>query len=273
MVKLYRKEVSVLPTTYAHYRFGRDVLAQLPTETQALINRHRDLFDFGVHGPDLLFYYKPLIRNHVNRTGYRDHERTGRDFFTEAAGNANAAPDREAALSYLYGVLCHFALDRCCHPYVAEKEREGVSHSTIEASFDRYLLLRDGLDPVTHKVTAHLHPSRKSAGVIALFYPFLTVEEVFQAENHMLLFLNALIAKGPKRRALLRAMHLADKAQLGDLFIPYDQVPACADSDRALYGHYREALELAEVLFRELEGVLEGTGDFGPGFDHTFGAK
>ena len=241
MVKLFRKEVSILPTTYAHYRFGRDVLAKLPPETQALISRHQDLFDFGVHGPDLLFYYKPLIRNHVNRTGYRDHERTGRDFFTEAAGNANAARDREAALSYLYGVLCHFALDRCCHPYVAEKELQGVSHSTIESSFDRYLLIRDGLDPVTHKVTAHLHPSRKSAGVIALFYPFLTVEEVFQAENHMLLFLNALIAKGPKRRALLRAMNLA-------------------------------ALELSGELFYELNAVLNGTGDFGPGFDHTFGA-
>ena len=208
----------------------------------------------------------------MNRTGYRDHERTGRDFFTEAAGNANAARDREAALSYLYGVLCHFALDRCCHPYVAEKELQGVSHSTIESSFDRYLLIRDGLDPVTHKVTAHLHPSRKSAGVIALFYPFLTVEEVFQAENHMLLFLNALIAKGPKRRALLRAMNLADKAHLSDLFIPYEQVSECTDSDRALYGHYQEALELSGELFHELNAVLNGTGDFGPGFDHTFGA-
>ena len=155
---------------------------------------------------------------------------------------------------------------------MAEKELQGVSHSTIESSFDRYLLIRDGLDPVTHKVTAHLHPSRKSAGVIALFYPFLTVEEVFQAENHMLLFLNALIAKGPKRRALLRAMNLADKAHLSDLFIPYEQVSECTDSDRALYSHYQEALELSGELFYELNAVLNGTGDFGPGFDHTFGA-
>ena len=272
MVKLLGKEVRSLPTTYAHYRFGKDVLERLPSETQELISRNRDLYDFGVHGPDLLFYYKPLSKNHVTRTGYRDHERTGRDFFTEASANALAAPDREAALSYLYGVLCHFALDRCCHPYVAEKELEGVSHSTIEASFDRYLLLRDGLDPVTSKVTAHLHPSRKSAGVIALFYPFLTVEEVFQAENQMLLFLNALIAKGPKRSLLLRTMRLAGKSSLGNLFIPYEQVPECTDSDRILYNHYKEALVLSDDLFREMDGVLYGSGDFGPGYDHTFGA-
>ena len=140
-----------MPTTYAHYRFGRDVLAQLSPDTQALISRNRELFDFGVHGPDLLFYYKPIGKNHVNETGYRNHRRTGRDFFTEAAAHAAAAPDKDAARSYLYGVLCHFALDRCCHPYVAVKEHDGVSHSTIEASFDRYLMLKDGLDPVMRR--------------------------------------------------------------------------------------------------------------------------
>ena len=153
------------------------------------------------------------------------------------------------------------------------KEHDGVSHSTIEASFDRYLMLKDGLDPVTHKVTAHLRPSRKSAGVIARFYPFLTVEEVFQAEKQMLLFLNALIAKGPKRQVLVQAMRMAGKPHLEDLFIPYAQVPGCVDSDEILFRHYEEALEMVKTLFAELEAVLSGTGDFGPYFDHTFGEE
>lgn len=260
-----------MPTTYAHYRFGCDVLKCLPEPAQALIAKHRALFDFGVHGPDLLFYYKPLGKNAVNQVGYRSHERTGRDFFTQAAEAVKKAPQPEAARAYLYGVLCHFTLDRECHPYVGQKEQTGVSHSAIEASFDRYLMEKDGLEPVTHRVTRHLHPSRDSAAVITPFYPPLTEKQVYQAEKSMRFFLNLLIAPGLKRKLLLGGMGLAGKASLGDMFVPLAQNPQCVDSDERLFAHYQDALELARTLFAELEDYLNGTGEFGPGYDHTFG--
>lgn len=260
-----------MPTTYAHYRFGCDVLAELPEPIQTVIQRHRSLFDFGVHGPDLLFYYKPLGKNSVNRIGYQSHERTGRDFFTQAADAAGQSPQKEAALAYLYGVLCHFTLDRECHPYVGEKEKTGASHSEIEASFDRYLMLKDGLEPVTHRVTKHLLPSRESARVIAPFYPPLTEAEVYQAEKSMVFYLNMLIAHGMKRKVLLTGMKLAGKASMGDMFVPLQQNPKCVDSDEILFAHYQDALELAKTLFAELEGYLGGTGTLGQGYDHTFG--
>lgn len=260
-----------MPTTYAHYRFGRDVLERLPENQRSIILRHRDLYDFGVHGPDLLFYYRPLGKNDVNQLGYRSHERTGRDFFTQAIAAARESKDREAALSYLYGVLCHFTLDRECHPYVGRKEQTGVSHSAIEASFDRCLMEKDGLDPVTHRVTKHLIPSDASAQVIARFYPPLDGERVRKAEKSMVFMLNLLVARGLKRRVLLGAMKLAGKPHLGDLFVPLRPNPACADSDEMLCECYEGALKLAGILFSELEAALTGQGDLGPGFDHTFG--
>lgn len=261
-----------MPTTYAHYRFGCDVLGSLPTEAQKIIAKNRALFDFGVHGPDLLFYYKPLGKNHVNQTGYRSHERTGRDFFTQAAAVAQAAKDREAALAYLYGVLGHFTLDRECHPYVGRKEQTGVSHSAIEASFDRYLMEKDGLDPVTHNVTAHLHPSPSSARVIAPFYDPIQKEEVYQAQRSMVFYLKLLIASGPKRRVLLTAMERFGKPSLGDMFVPLHPNLACADSDEILYAHYQSAVGLYSSLFAELHALLAGDENaLGVGFDHTFG--
>ncbi len=261
-----------MPTTYAHYRFGCDVLGQLPAEARALIEKNRELFDFGVHGPDLLFYYMPLKKNHVNQMGYRSHERTGRDFFTQAAEAVNAAKDRDAALAYLYGVLCHFTLDRECHPYVGRKEQTGVSHSAIEASFDRYLMEKDGLDPVTHKVTSHLHPTPASARVIAPFYAPIQKEEVYQAQRSMRFYLNLLVASGAKRKLLLSGMNLAGKASMEDMFVPLHQNLACADSDEILFAHYQSALGLYQSLFAELNALLEGDPDaLGCGFDHTFG--
>lgn len=260
-----------MPTTYAHYRFGCDVLSSLPPHTQTVIVHHRSLFDFGVHGPDLLFYYKPLSKNSVNQIGYQSHERVGRDFFAQAAEAARNASKQEAALAYLYGVLCHFALDRECHPYVGQKEKTGVSHSAIEASFDRYLMLKDRLDPVTHRVTKHLLPSRESAQIIAPFYPPLTDAEVYQAEKSMRFFLNLLIAPGLKRKILLFGIRLAGQSSLEDMFVPLQQDPKCVDSDEILFAHYQDALKLAKTLFAQLDGYLSGTGTLGSGFNHTFG--
>jgi len=260
-----------LPTTYAHYRFGREALSRMPEDLQQLIRVHLDLFNFGVHGPDLLFYYRALQQTAVNRTGYLCHDMTGRAFFTRSLQTVRDAEKPDEARAYLFGVLCHFALDRCCHPYIGRKEQEGVSHSLIESSFDRYLMLLDGLDPVTHKVTAHLHPGKASAAVIAPFYPPVTAGEVLGAQRQMVFYLNALVAKGPKRRALSAAMRLAGKPGMQDMFVPYTRAENCIDSDEIIFGHYGEALELMEQLVPELSAALEGADSLGPGFDHTFG--
>ena len=54
-----------MPSTYAHYRFGRDVYRRLPDDIKGIISDERRLFLIGLHGPDILFYYKPLKSNRV----------------------------------------------------------------------------------------------------------------------------------------------------------------------------------------------------------------
>ena len=56
-----------MPSTYAHRRFGADVLVQLPRELREKIAPYRPLYDMGLHGPDLMFYYRALQSNPVNR--------------------------------------------------------------------------------------------------------------------------------------------------------------------------------------------------------------
>ena len=43
-----------MPSTYAHRRFGADVLALLPDGLRATLEQHRELYDIGLHGPDLM---------------------------------------------------------------------------------------------------------------------------------------------------------------------------------------------------------------------------
>ena len=58
-----------MPAFYAHYRFGCDVLKQLPEDIRSICTAHRGLFDIGLHGPDIYFFYRPVLPNKVNRIG------------------------------------------------------------------------------------------------------------------------------------------------------------------------------------------------------------
>lgn len=263
-----------MPTTYAHYRFGRDALPLLPEPVAAAVQENLDLFHFGVHGPDLLFYDKPFSKTAVNQVGYASHARTGLSFFAQGAKAVKASSQYQAALSYLFGVLCHFALDRECHPYVGKKEKTGASHSEIEASFDRFLMKQDGLDPLRHRPTGHLLPSRRSSLVIAEFYPPLTGKEIFEAEKSMVFYLNSLVVPpGFRRTALLTAMKAAGKGSLGDLLIPVGQNPKCRDSDEMLWTLYQGALPLLETMANELFSHIQDGSPLGLGFAHTFGEE
>ena len=77
-----------MPSTYAHYLFGERVLARLNEETAAPVRANRQLYDIGLHGPDVLFYYHPLTNNKVNSIGFGMHGRHADKFFrTNADGH------------------------------------------------------------------------------------------------------------------------------------------------------------------------------------------
>lgn len=73
-----------MPQTYAHQHYGNLVYAQLPDDIRRLIDSNRDLYDIGLQGPDILFYYHPLWKNPVSSLGYDMHEWSGRRYFSRA---------------------------------------------------------------------------------------------------------------------------------------------------------------------------------------------
>ena len=170
-----------MPSTYAHYRFGQDVLNALPEKTRNTLLQEEDLFNIGLHGPDLLFYYKPFSHHPLHAEGGRMHRLTGKDYFTQAGRTFLARGARKADYAYLCGFLCHFALDCACHGYINDLAARGeVSHEEIESEFDRILLEEDGLDPIRLNLAAHIHASRRSASVIAPYFPGAVKKEIYK---------------------------------------------------------------------------------------------
>lgn len=262
-----------MPSTYAHYRFGNDVLQNLsPFWTHSILSR-RDLFDIGVHGPDLFFFYRPFSSNPISAIGFDTHAQAGRVFFEHACRAVTASGSGLAALAYTGGLLTHFALDSVCHPYVEQQVRGGTAaHTEMEVSFDRFLLLRDGLDPVRQKLCDHVLPSAENADVIVPFFPPATAPQVLASAKSFVRYNNWLVAPGGAKRLLVRgAMKLSgNDRQLRHLLIPLKQNEACIGTDRELWALYQKALVLAGDLFAELENHLCGGGPLGKAFDHTF---
>lgn len=177
-----------MPAGYAHTVYGQEVLKRLPQDMQEVIKKDLDLFVIGLQGPDILFYYRPLKENEVNRIGNQMHKETGREWFLRAidivdgirgedrTGDVTGlepAQLRAAQEAYVYtlGVLCHFILDAECHGYINDYVvKSGISHYEIESELDRELFLRDHKSPFRSSRIPGFHESPLSAAVILPFY-------------------------------------------------------------------------------------------------------
>ena len=73
-----------MPSIYAHYTFGEMMKQNFPSDIKKRIDLHKDLFEIGLHGPDLFFYYYAPLKNRVSQTGYRMHDVSAAPFFRRA---------------------------------------------------------------------------------------------------------------------------------------------------------------------------------------------
>lgn len=266
----------IMPSTYAHYRFGRDVFAKLPQDVKKIIQGNEDLFNIGVHGPDLLFYFKPLTKNHVNRVGYGQHDKPACDFFFPAAKAIKRSGYSSACLSYIFGVICHFCLDRECHDYIDQKINEsGVGHAEIECEFDRGLMVRDGLNPLSHILTKHIHPSKTYAAVISRFYSGISSDEIYAAMKSYI-FYNRLM-RCPnfiKRGLIYGALRIIGKYDsFHGMIVNVKPNPECKDSNEKLWQRYQKAIVRAVNLICDFCGNAEGSKPWSDIYNYTFGSK
>lgn len=206
------------------------------------------------------------------------HGRSGREFFENAAKVISRldARDERAALAYVYGFCCHFALDVSCHEYIDEKiAASGVSHTEIEVEFDRSLMIKDGFNPLTHSLTEHIIPTHENADIIRKFYDNLTTDEVIKALDGMIKYNKLLIAPSHLKRYLIYALLgiTGNYKEMHGVLVNYKANPQCADSTEKLYKLYDNAVRLAVRLIGEFRDSASGALPFNKIYDYTFGGK
>lgn len=257
-----------MPSGYAHYRFGAQLLPALPREVREIISHHRGLYDVGLHGPDIFLYYDPIRKNRVTPLSKHYHSQTGGAFFGRFCRKSLSEPE----LAYLYGVLAHYSLDALCHPLVYRCTREGtVGHLALETEFDRYLLDKDGKRPPhIQDCSRHIQLTEAECAVVAGFYPEATPREIAGSVRNMAWSLRQLAKPGPVFRKIMTFV-LGLTSQYSQLLMPEEPDPLCARWDGEMEELYHRALEgyprLLEQITANLRSGRELGEDFTPPFD------
>ncbi len=264
-----------MPTTYSHYRFGSECLRSLPVAVRETLQPHRMLFDLGVQGPDIFFYYHPLKSNPVRDYGYAMHTHSAERFFQNALCHIQSLREEERAQAwaYLLGFLSHFVLDASCHGFIGRFEaRSGVSHNRIEADYDRLLMARDGMEHPSSFQRSTLVPlDAASFEVISGFFPF-TAEEIAGAIRSQRRILNLFTSSGTLKKkavtAIIRGLKLS--GHLDDLFVDKEPDPQCRESREHLDQCFAEARLRYPQLARSLNERMEHHTPLDPLFRSNF---
>ena len=82
-----------MPSNFAHYLFGQQVLPKLPDYLQKMILPNLKLYQIGQLGPDIIFYYRPFLPHSVSRVGFQMHKFPARYFFSQARDTVALAQD------------------------------------------------------------------------------------------------------------------------------------------------------------------------------------
>ncbi len=259
-----------MPSTYAHYRFGTQLLGAMPADARRTIQRFRRLYDVGLHGPDIFFYHAPLIKTAHTFLGIKYHEQTGQEFFQRVSRGIRLEKS-EAAQAYLYGVLTHYCLDSVCRPAIRELAGESLSTLEIETEFDRYLLELDGkIPPHTQDMSPHLKLTPGEFDTVAKFYPPATGRQIRDCLQKMTFFLKLLAApEGARRRVMAQGVSLLGK-ELAGAVMTAGENPKCAHCNGPLLEKYRQAAENFPAQLTQIQALMTYNAPLEGDFNQTF---
>lgn len=255
-----------MPASYAHYRFGKLCVPELPANVRQPIQRFRQLYNMGLQGPNIFFYHNPFGGNAVSGLTAKFHAQSGQEFFTNACAQATT----EAGLAYLYGLLGHYCLDSVAHPYIRKHSDSGeVRHGEMEAEFDRLLLELDGMvPPHMQDFSGYMKLTRGECVTVASFFPPATPADINRSVRNMALAHRTL--SGRSRKGVEGILRLTGKDLL-ETRIPETPNDRCTHINRGLLVMFDRAVKRYPELMEGLTAYMTYGEPLGEAFASDFG--
>ena len=257
-----------MPSNYAHYRFGVAMLSSMPADLRRPAIRFRQMYDMGLHGPDIFAYAPRLPGSKTGSFAQRFHSQTGQELFARVCRSLRLEPN-EAGIAYLYGLLCHYCLDSVCHDFfAAEAAACNVPLAEAATEFDRYLLELDGKTPAcTQDMSPHMRLTPGECDTVARFYTGVRPAQVRDSVRNMALVTKLLASNS--RPLLEKALKLMP-GQGEALVMTAAANPRCAQLDQPAMTLYGQAAEKFPELLLQLNAHLTYNAPLGEDFSSKF---
>jgi hypothetical protein len=152
-----------MPAAITHFLQAEKVMEELKNQNHDFSKQsdalHRNAFLWGAQGPDFLYChrYLPWQRGKsLMEYAEKLHNEQPSRLFNEMRDYYNASGKDDMVLSYLYGFVCHYCLDRVGHPFINyvtkalleqnPEKNEAILHNQIESSLDVIMLRYEKAD-------------------------------------------------------------------------------------------------------------------------------
>lgn len=257
-----------MPANYALHRFGAEALRRLPENQQRPIQRFRRLYNGGLHGADLFFYFRPMMDTPVRDLYHTYHSMSGQEFFTQACSLLKQNPS-EGGMACLYGLLANYCLNTQLSPLFREATAAGnISRTALEAELDRYLLSLDGKNPAhQYDITPSLKMTRGECVTLSLFFPPSTAVNTYGAYKSMVFWTRRMAAK---KRSFTAALLKTTRGTFRDQMMPTRAAHTFHQLDSAMEACCCRALEQYAEMARLLTAYREQGTPLGELFEPTF---
>lgn len=255
-----------MPANYTFHRFGADALRRLPGSAQQPIQRFRRMYNGGLHGTDLFFYFSPMAATPVGRLYGSFAGMTGETFFARAAEHLKKNPS-EGGTACLYGLLAWYCLNSQLAPLLNEAVSDGVLHRVeLEVELDRYLLGLDGKTPAhTQDISSLLKLTQGECVTLSGFYPPATPANVLTAQRKMVRWTRRMASR--KRWFVKLLLKLTRKDFRYQLMADHAN-HKCLHLDKPMLECYERALEMYPEMAQRLTQFLKNGTPLGEDFSH-----
>ncbi len=153
-----------MPGFTTHYIFGENTLEEMNSSLEKdCLLFHNKVFNLGLQGPDIFFYYFPATLFYSENIGNVIHERNMQEFFRCMlhARRLRIDPyEQDVCDAYISGFLGHYTLDCLCHPYVYYRSHYERDHG--KGYFGRHVHLETDMDKEILRYYHGLRPSKFS---------------------------------------------------------------------------------------------------------------
>lgn len=243
---------------YAQYRLGKELIGFMPPEVRRTIGRFRQLYDMGLHGPELLL---PQSQKYRRQSGC---------VFFERACRLVRIENSEGAQAYLYGLLVHYAISSRINPLI-RRRAEGLSlpEGHIRTEFDRFLLEKDGrIPPHRYDRSIHIHLTPGEQETVAMFYPGIRPRTVGRCTKQLGKVMHLSATTIGSRRDLTRKLLRVSGNDLHMMGLHPDR--RLKSTNAELLEQFRQARESFPTMLRQIQIRLRRKEPFGPEFDAPF---